>query len=330
MSEYGKGRLGRRLGRILVLLPYAIKHPGVSVGELSARFGVRRRDIIDDLELVFLCGLPGYGPGDLIDVSIDDDRVHVRMADYFGAPLRLTPAEALALYAGGHVLAALPEMQEADALRRALDKLGGALGLEGDGDGRGIELKLQPGPVAHLTRLRAALEQRRRIRLQYLSASRGELSDRVVEPWALIVAWGRSYLVGWDHLSNDERMFRTDRIKLVELLDEPAEVPADFDPEPYSRAFVERSGERIVSFEVSPSVARWFADYYPVRSSTELDDGWLRIELATAADLWAATLLLRLGVEVRSVQPPEVVAEARRVAASIAARHGQGSSSAGT
>ncbi|CAN5529765.1 WYL domain-containing protein [soil metagenome] len=321
MSEAAQGRLGRRLGRILVLLPYAIRHPGVTVDELSRKFGVRKRDVIDDLELVFLCGLPGYGPGDLIDVSIEDDRVHVRMADYFGAPLRLSPAEALGLYAGGQALAALPEMAEAVALRSALSKLGRALGLQDEGDGRGIELKLQPGPGEHLARLRRGLEDRRRVRLEYLSATRGEMTERVVDPWALIVAWGRSYLVAWDHLSDDERMFRTDRIKSVELTDVPADVPADFRPERYGRAFVERGGVRLISMEISASVARWFKDPYPVRSSKELDDGWHAVELASDSDTWAATLVLRLGGDVRAVSPDSIAERARALAGAIAARH---------
>jgi proteasome accessory factor C len=303
------------------MLPYAIRHPGVSVDELSRKFGVRKREIVEDLELVFLCGLPGYGPGDLIDVSIDDDRVHVRMADYFAAPLRLTPVEALALYAGGQALAVLPEMDEADALRRALDKLGRALGLGAPSGSRGVELRLQPGPAEHLRHLRTALEQRRRVELEYLSASRGELTRRAVDPWGLIVAWGRSYLVGWDHLSGDERMFRTDRIKAVTLTDDHSPVPEDFDPEPYRRAFVERAGERVVSFEISPGVKRWFADYYPLKSSTELDDSWSRVELVADSDHWAAVLVLRLGSEVRAVRPASVVATAKALARDLAALH---------
>jgi proteasome accessory factor C len=314
-------RLGRRLRRILVMLPYAIQHPGVGVDELSRKFGVERRTIVGDLELVFLCGLPGYGPGDLIDVSIDDDRVYVGMADYFAAPLRLTPAEALALYAGGRALVSLPGMEAAEALQRALVKLGRALGLGDEGRGSEIALRLNPGPSQHLVRLREALRARKRVEIEYFAASRGELTKRVVDPWGLIVAWGRSYLVGWDHRSGDERTFRTDRIKEVSITEEEAEVPDDFDPEPYRRGFVDRAGERVVSLEISPAVARWFSDYYPVKSTTDLADGWQRVELASGSDHWAATLLLRLGAGARSARPRSIAVRARAMARAVAARH---------
>ncbi|MDQ3952325.1 MAG: WYL domain-containing protein [Actinomycetota bacterium] len=318
----GSGRLGRRLQRILLLLPYAIHHPGVSVAELSRKFNVPKRELIGDLELVFLCGLPGYGPGDLIDVSIDDDRVHVRMADYFAAPLRFTPAEALTLYAGAAALADAPGMEEADALRRAVEKLGRALGVSrSDSDGAEIDVQLGSTPGGHLGTLERALLERRKVRLEYFSATRGELTHRTVDPWGLIAALGRWYLVAWDHLSEDERMFRTDRMKDVSLLDQPADVPEDFDPEAYRHAFRERGDEATLTMEISPEVARWFADYYHPHSTETLADGWDKVELAASSRRWAATLLLQLGAGARNVKPRETLEEARRLAREIAERY---------
>jgi proteasome accessory factor C len=320
VTEEPYGRLGRRLRRILVVLPYAIRHPGVRVEELARKFSVKKQDLIDDLNLVFLCGLPGYGPGDLIDVTLDEDRVYVRMADYFSAPLRLTPAEALTLYAGGAALAQLPDMTQADALNRALRKLGRALGTESGNGASAVTVALEGGPHAHMRVLNEALSQKRRVELEYFSASRAVLTTRAVDPWALIAALGRWYLVGWDHLAADERMFRVDRIKRATVLDEPAPVPDDFDPQRYRGAFRE-SDDAAVVFEISPAAARWFEDYYPVRAATTLDDGWRRVELASSSDRWAATLALRLGRHVRSIEPDSVVEEAHSLAREIAARY---------
>lgn len=322
MSPEDKGRLGRRLGRILVMLPYAIRNPGISVDELAQRFGIARRELIGDLNLVFLCGLPGYGPGDLIDVSLEEDRVYVDMADYFSLPLRLTPTEALALYAGGEAIAALPGMEEAEALRRALGKLGRALGSGAADNTSGIKVELESGPQEHLESIQHALLERRRLWLEYFSASRGEMTKRTVDPWGLVAALGRWYLVAYDHRTQDERMFRTDRIKSVEVLAEPADVPTDFNPDEYRGAWSGRRAPDVVGFEISPAAGRWFEDYYPVTRSTILEDGWSAIEIATSGDVWAATLLLRLGADVRNVRPQAVADHARRLATSMAQRHG--------
>ena len=316
------GRLGRRLRRILLLLPYAIKHPGVSVEELAARFGVAQSELIDDLNLVFLCGLPGYGPGDLIDVFMDDDRVYVSMADYFAAPLRLTPTEALTLLAGGAAITGLPGMEGADALARALGKLGAALGLDGAAAGEsGVEVGAGSGPARHLTVLQTALSERRRVRLEYLSAGRGELTEREVDPWALVAALGRWYLVAFDHLSGEERMFRTDRMKSVEMRDAGAEPPADLDLTRYRRAWVGRGGGIPLSFEISPAATRWFEEYYPLEGAEDLPDGWRRVTLEAGGERWAATLVLRLGRDVRAVQPAGVREEAGRIATRLSRRH---------
>ena len=315
MSEAAHGRLGRRLRRILLLLPYAIRHPGSTVDELAAKFGIKRKDLLEDLNLVFLCGLPGYGPGDLIDASVEDNRVFIRMADYFSAPFRLTPAEALSLYAAGTALASLPGMEEADALRRALVKLGRALGL---GDGSGIDVQLEGGTDTHLEVVQEALRGSNRIRMEYMSATRGELTTREVEPWGLVAAVGRWYLVGLDHLSGEERMFRADRIKSVMVLDAPAEVPDDFDPARYSNAFVGGTSDELLTFEISPAVARWFGDYYPVEAIEELAGGWSRVTIASGSERWAALLLLRLGDDARNA-PDHIEQVARDMAARIAA-----------
>src|SRR5918997_3305278 len=68
VSSTGPAALDKRLTRILLLIPYLLKNPGSTTGELAERFGVPVETVVEDLQLVYVCGLPGYGPGDLIDV----------------------------------------------------------------------------------------------------------------------------------------------------------------------------------------------------------------------------------------------------------------------
>jgi proteasome accessory factor C len=299
-----------------VVLPYAIRHPGVGIDELARKFDMDESDLIEDLNLVFMCGLPGYGPGDLIDVDVQGDRVYVRMADYFASPLRLTPAEGLALYAGGRALAELPEMAEAASLKSALEKLARALGVRAEGGGIAIELDA----VEHLDTLKAGLEERRQVKIEYYSASQLEVTERILDPWTLIGVRGHWYIIGYDHLRSDERIFRVDRIKSASL-EGPAEPPPDdFDPDAYKDAFRPRSDQDVVTIEISPET-RWFEEYYPTTSAKSLPDGWRRLELHSASDLWAAGVLVGLGADVRNVTPKSVVDGARRLATVIADRH---------
>src|SRR5262249_228714 len=86
-----------RLGRMLVIVPYLVQHPGTSLEAASTIFEVPQDQLRRDLDLLFMSGLPPYGPGDLIDVDVDEDgNVWISMADHFARPLRLPRPEALA------------------------------------------------------------------------------------------------------------------------------------------------------------------------------------------------------------------------------------------
>ena len=98
-----------RLGRMLVVVPYLVQHPGSELDEVAQLFDVPADQLRRDLDLLFMSGLPPYGPGDLIDVDVDeDDRIWITMADHFARPLRLTRNEALALLPARHRAAGDP------------------------------------------------------------------------------------------------------------------------------------------------------------------------------------------------------------------------------
>ena len=102
--------------------------PGIAVAEAAADLGVTEKQLREDLELLWVCGLPGYGPGDLIDMAFDGDRVTITYDAGIDRPLRLTPDEALALVVALRMLAETPGMGNRDAIERALAKIESAAG----------------------------------------------------------------------------------------------------------------------------------------------------------------------------------------------------------
>ena len=112
--------VGPRLQRVLALVPWILAHPGGTIAELAARFEVSERELERDLELLPMCGLPPYTADRLIDVSVIDGEVEIRLAEYFERPLRLTPAEGLALLAAGRALLAVPGSDDDGPLATAL------------------------------------------------------------------------------------------------------------------------------------------------------------------------------------------------------------------
>src|SRR5690606_17863482 len=95
-------RTAFRLTRILAMLPWVIANPGATIEEVRDRVGYKdTEDLARDLDVVFVCGLPGYGPGELMGAYIDGGEVLVDAADYCGRAPRLSPTEALSMLAAG-------------------------------------------------------------------------------------------------------------------------------------------------------------------------------------------------------------------------------------
>ena len=81
--------------RLLDLVPYIVAHPGISITELAKEFSISRDEVLRDLNLLFLCGLPGYTPLELIDISFDEESVVIRDPQNLAAPRNLNESEAL-------------------------------------------------------------------------------------------------------------------------------------------------------------------------------------------------------------------------------------------
>ena len=302
-------RTAERLQRLLAVVPYVVRHPGTSVEELSKLFDVTESELTSDLNLLFVTGLPPYGPGDLIDVLIEEGRVWIGMADYFSRPVRLTRAEALALYLKGTELLGAPGLSEAEALRTALAKLEERLGPETLGDLH-AEVRRGDRRVGPLGAIRAAVDARERVEIDYYSATRDEMTTRRIDPEHLFGAIGNWYVVAWCHLVDAERLFRVDRIRDVRVTGET------FEPRGLigqGRPLYTPHEEDIrVRLRLRPR-ARWVAEYYEVEQ-VGMDGDVFEVILPTKDLAWTAKLVLRLGGEAEILEPAELRSLARSVA----------------
>jgi len=306
------------LPRLLALVPWLLAHPDTPVGEVAEQFGVDERQIRRDLELIWMCGLPGHGPGDLIDVIYDGDRVSLSNADTISQPLRLTVDEALALVAALRTLLGVPGLVATEAVDRALAKLEAAAGGVGD------EVAVAPGTTADaavVATVADALAAGRRLHLTYWVPARDEATEREVDPIRMFTADGVPYLVGWCRRVDDLRTFRLDRALAVTALLTPADVP----PEARQRAldaglFTAAPEDRVVTLDLEPS-ARWVADYYPCERVEERGDGGLVVTLRARDDAWVRRLALGLGGAARVTSPPEVASQVTAAAAAALAHY---------
>jgi predicted DNA-binding transcriptional regulator YafY len=312
-----------RMTRLLALVPYLTARPdGVRVSEVARDFGVPERQLRSDLELLWMCGLPGYGPGDLIDLAFEGERVRVTFTAGMVRPLRLTTDEAVALVVALRTLLELPGLAEREAVSRALAKVSAAAGHAAD--------RVTPVAVSvdareeALAVVREGLERTRALHLHYYVPTRDERTERTVDPMRLLLVDGNWYLEAWCRRAEGVRLFRLDRVDDVVVLDEPAAPPPQaherdidngvYQPDPASPA---------VRLRLSRS-ARWVADYYPVDSVAAVDDppGGLAVTVRTEDLAWARRLVASLGGEASVDEPADLAAQVAADARAALARYG--------
>jgi len=333
-----------RLRRILAVVPWVVAEDGPLVSDVCRRFGyAREQDLHDDLNLLFVCGVPPYTPDALIEVDVADGRVWIRYADWFSRPLRLTPAEALSLVAASTALLSTPApltdgtAGEIDSpLARGLAKLAGALGVTEEL----VDVTLGPAPADELVRLQEAARDRLQVEIDYYGYARDSHTTRIIDPQLVYSAGGQWYVAAYCHLAAADRLFRVDRVRRVSVLDTTfdarpearvgaragarvgartgAEIPPVFEPSP---------ADPVVILDLEPAGA-WAATQYPTESVTDLGGGRRRVALRVSGDAWLARLLLRLGPDGRVVSGDGSAgaAAAGRVLARYSAGAGSGES----
>ena len=300
------------LPRLLALVPWLLAHPNTPVGDVAREFGITEEQVRADLNLLWMCGLPGYGPGDLMDVVWEGDRVSLSNADTIARPLRLTTDEALALVAALRALLGVPGLVDTSDVESALAKLEAAAG-DAVGDEVAVAVDSAADPTIVAT-VRGALTAGRRVHLTYWVPARDEATERDVDPIRVFTKDGRPYLVGWCHLVDDVRTFRLDRALAATQLDAAAEVPAEVRQRALDAGlFRPAPDDRQVTLELDPA-ARWVADYYPCEEVVERDGGGATGRLRARDDGWVRRLVLGLAGQVRVVEPPEVAADVRSAA----------------
>jgi proteasome accessory factor C len=310
-----------RLPRLLSLVPYLLARPGIPVAEAAADFGTTEKQLRRDLELLWMCGLPGYGPGDLVDISFAGDTVSVIEDAGMRRPLRLTTAEATALLVALRTLADVPGVVDTEAVRRATVKIERAVG---DAGTSAMAVELTHEEEAATVAVRGALAERRALRIRYYTAGRDAVSLRTIDPMRLLIVEGRGYLEAWCRRAEGVRLFRLDRVEDVEVLDEPSAPPPDAEPTDVSKGLFRPGAEHRSAVLLLEPDARWVAEYYPVDDVVDVDGDRARVALRYSDPAWLVRLVLGLGGSARVLEPPELAAAVAFRAREALAMAGEG------
>jgi proteasome accessory factor C len=293
-----------QVGRLLRLVPYLHGREQVSLEDAARVMGVPPEQLDKDLRVLFLCGLPGGYPDDLIDVDLDalegDGVIRVSNVDYLTRPLRLTPTEATAIIVALRALRSSASAETRDVVDRTLGK------LEAAAAGASPQL-VDPGEVPATLALRAdlekAIERGRQVEITYYVPARDEESERVVDPHAVVSHHGVDYLDAWCHSAEAPRLFRLDRIHEATVLDTAVVTDASETRDLSDGVFASGDEATRVTLGLDRE-ARWVEEYYAVQAVRPAKDGSSEVDLLVGDERWLQRLLLRLAPYARVVSPP--------------------------
>lgn len=297
----GPRPVGERLRRLLLMLPWLMERREVSVADMARTFEVSESELVKDLEMASMCGLPPF-IDEMVDVFIDEGMVFVGVPRLFTKPLRITAPEGFALLTAGRSALELPGADPDGALARALRKLAAVLG----DDGVVVDTP-QPPAAADVV---AAATEGARLRITHWSGARDEASEREITPRAVFLDRGNWYVVADDHRSGEERTFRIDRIERWErtgAIDAPRDVRVPGGDDWFANSDLP---EVVLRLDSSSS---WVAERYPVAQRVDeegsggdgsADGGSVQITLRVTSERWLRALLLRLGPHATVLEPP--------------------------
>ena len=302
-----------RLSRLLALVPWLVVNDGITITEAAAHFGVSPEQLEKDLWLLIVCGLPGHGPDQLVDIQFwEEARIHVLDAQTMNAPLRLSGDEAVALLVGLRLLAQIPGDHDRVALLRATHRLQDAVGEVGDRSAVVVDIA---GDSSVVDVMNKAIMGRRHVHIVYGSATRDEVTERDIEPLRITSDDGRTYVEAMCRRAGAVRTFRLDRILKATLPDPRSDGGIADEPIDATSDDVPRDAGFAMTAAATPSSsarikvdgdARWVLDVLALEDIEEGADGSLSATVLVYDPEWLVRTMLSLG-GIAEVTTPETL-----------------------
>jgi proteasome accessory factor C len=198
--------------RTMDLIPYVLENPSCSIKTLAKRFSTSEKQIEKDLELIFMCGLPGYTPYELIDIVLEDGVVSVIDPQVLNRPRRFSKTELVVIVLGLKILSEIK--LERNDLREKIDKL-----IAKVSHIKNEEILINDSQMISskfVEIINKAIGNRQVLRIGYISVTKDQSSERDVVPLTLYYSNGSLYMNAFDVEKKTERVFRVDAITRCE------------------------------------------------------------------------------------------------------------------
>ena len=292
-----------RTARLLDLVPYINTHQGIALKDLAAVFEVSNAQMVNDLTTLWMCGLPGYTPLELMDLDFESGYVNISNAPTLAKPRSVTFDEGVALILGLDLLRASIPTDRTDFLEK-IDSLSVRLSSI-------INLNSTFSVVAPVNQgvsaaIEDALASRSSLEIEYHSLYRDEITQRTIFPIEIIHVEGQQYLSSYCYFASDFRQFKLDRIQKAEVTQESKTIPED-------ATDTQRINSRLKVLKPTREIAERFSRQ-DLKAGSEFD-------FQTYSQQWLERSILSSGDGVALLTPPEIRASIAQMAQSMLDRY---------
>ena len=286
--------------------------------EVCQRLNISPQELQEDVNVL---NVVNFGAGAYIlyaeigadgAIEVDPDAY----SDSFARPARLLPIEAKALVAAIDLIG---EHIPRGSLASARERIVGALGA--DPVDEGLQIAASAGDDSEIAAVVShAIAGHRLLELEYYKESEDELSQREVEPYALMNGREGWYIAAFDPSRDSVRHFRLDRVKRAEATDRRFEPRPEIDPaadlDGWPRTGEVQASQRARVW-ISPERARWAREERPVEA--DLEDGSVVVEFTFAGTAWLVREVLKEVGDAAVLEPADAREAVREAAARLRA-----------
>ncbi len=298
-------QISDRISRLLALVPWLAKRPGITLTQTAEHFGISVEVLTKDLWQLVLCGLPGYGPDQLVDIDFwDDDRIWVQDPQTLAVPMRISSDEAIALSIALRRMNQIPGVSEKESINRLIVKMDAVTGSE-------VSVVPTSGAeqAAQSELIEFALANNLSLNFEYSSAN-DDHSRRNVAPLRVFSVDDYLYLAAWCEQAEAVRSFRFDR--MADLISGEPLVHADVDLGVEVTGLTDLTSAPTALIRIDPVIAWVTEEAWVTRAPDglgQLKDGQILITVPYLSKDWLIRWIMSMAGAATVLEPIEFAEE---------------------
>jgi len=293
-----------RTDRLFAILLHIQSNPRCRAEDIARRFDITKRTVYRDIAALMEADVPVVGKAGE-GYSIEEG--------YFLPPVSFTKDEALLLILGADAVGQHFDAQYKKAAHSAENKIHASLSKDLKKEVAYLKsyIRFFSGfngekgkPIDAMQKIRRAIMEKKRLAFRYYKrySDTREPMVREVDPYALTNFYGNWAMSGYDHLRNDLRMFRLDRMEAVMVTSKSFERPKNFRFSQLAKE--DQSLKTIFQVKISRDIYRWVKEMPPYKIiNTKMLKNHVILTIESSSESSIITWLLRWGEKAEAVSP---------------------------